>query len=66
VITTNTCGMADVVEHDFNGWLVPPANTQAIEEGIVRLAHSVELRRRLGEAARETMKRYTWSGRPAA
>jgi|SRR6266850_1250461 len=60
VITTNTCGMADVVEHDFSGWLVPPANTQAIEEGIVRLAHSVELRRRLGEAARETMKRYTW------
>jgi glycosyltransferase involved in cell wall biosynthesis len=60
VITTDTCGMADVVEHDFNGWLVPPANAQAIEEGIVRLAHSVELRRRLGEAARETMKRYTW------
>ena len=59
-ITTNTCGMADVVEHEFNGLLIPPANATAIEEGILRLARSVELRKKLGEAARETMKRYTW------
>jgi len=60
VITTETCGMPDVVEHEFNGLLVPLANAAAIEEGILRLAGSVELRRKLGETARETMKRYTW------
>jgi glycosyltransferase involved in cell wall biosynthesis len=60
VITTDTCGMADVVEHEFNGLLIPPANAAAIEEGILRLASSVELRKKLGEASRETMKRYTW------
>ena len=60
VITTETCGMADVVEHGFNGWLIPPADSAAMEEGILRLASSVELRQKLGEAARETMKRYTW------
>jgi glycosyltransferase involved in cell wall biosynthesis len=60
VITTETCGMTDVVEDRFNGLLVPPANASAIEEGILRLAGSVELRQKLGEAARETMKRYTW------
>lgn len=60
VITTETCGMPDVVEHDFNGLLIPPANAAAIEESILRLAHSVELCQKLGEAARRTMKRYTW------
>jgi glycosyltransferase involved in cell wall biosynthesis len=60
VITTETCGMPDMVEHEFNGLLIPPANAAAIEESVLRLANSVELRRELGEAARETMKRYTW------
>jgi glycosyltransferase involved in cell wall biosynthesis len=60
VITTETCGMPDVVENDYNGLLVPPANAMAIEEGILRLAKSVELREKLGVAARETVKRHTW------
>jgi glycosyltransferase involved in cell wall biosynthesis len=60
VITTETCGMPDVVEHGFNGLLIPPANAVAMEESILQLAHSVEMRRKLGEAACETMKRYTW------
>ena len=60
VITTETCGMPDVVEDDFNGVLVPPANTDAIVASVRRLAGSAETRRRLGEAARETMRRHTW------
>ena len=60
VITTETCGMPDVLENNYNGLLIPPANARAIEEGILRLVGSVELREKLGVAARETMKRYTW------
>ena len=60
VITTETCGMPDLIQHEVNGLLVPPANATAIEKSILRLAGSVELRRQLGEAGRETMKRYTW------
>lgn len=60
VITAETCGMTDVVENEYNGLLVPPANSAALEEAIVRLAGSVELRESLGVAARQTMKRYTW------
>jgi glycosyltransferase involved in cell wall biosynthesis len=60
VITTETCGMPDVVENEYNGLLIPPADSSAIEQGILRLAASVELREKLGTAARETMKRYTW------
>jgi glycosyltransferase involved in cell wall biosynthesis len=60
VITTETCGMTDVVENDFNGVLIPPADAKALEEAIVRLASSEELRDRLGNAARDSMQRYTW------
>src|ERR1700676_2118222 len=60
VITTETCGMPDVVENDFNGLLIPPADAEALEEAILRLANSAEVREKLGEAARESMQRYTW------
>jgi glycosyltransferase involved in cell wall biosynthesis len=60
VITTETCGMPDIVENAHNGILIPPANATSIEEAVLRLASSQELRQKLGEAARETMKRYTW------
>jgi glycosyltransferase involved in cell wall biosynthesis len=60
VITTETCGMPDVVEDGFNGLLIPPANALAIEEAVLRLASSPDLRQRLGHAAQQTMTRYTW------
>ncbi|HXJ05754.1 MAG TPA: glycosyltransferase family 4 protein [Candidatus Acidoferrum sp.] len=60
VITTETCGMPDVVENEFNGFLIPPGNAAAIEGAIEQLAKSAELRQKLGGNARETMKRYTW------
>jgi glycosyltransferase involved in cell wall biosynthesis len=60
VITTETCGMPDVVEDEVNGRLIPPGNAAAIEEAILYFANSPELREKLGAAARETMKRYTW------
>jgi glycosyltransferase involved in cell wall biosynthesis len=60
VIATETCGMADVVENNFNGLLVPPADAPAIEEAVLRVASSRDLRQRLGEAAQHSMARYTW------
>jgi glycosyltransferase involved in cell wall biosynthesis len=60
VITAETCGMPDVVENDFNGLLIPPADAPAIEEAVLRLAVSPDLRQRLGQAAQQTMARYTW------
>lgn len=60
VITTETCGMPDVVENGFNGVLIPPADAPAIKEAVLRLAASPDLRQQLGQAAQQTMKRYTW------
>ena len=60
VITTETCGMPDVVESGFNGLLVGPANAAAIEASVLRLAADPALRQRLGQAAQHSMKRYNW------
>jgi hypothetical protein len=51
---------ADIIENDFNGLLIPPADAAALEEAIVRLANCEDLRRKLGMAASETMERFTW------
>jgi glycosyltransferase involved in cell wall biosynthesis len=61
VVTTETCGMIDLVENEYNGLLIPPADSEALENAVVRLALDPDLRTRLGCAARETMKRFTWS-----
>jgi glycosyltransferase involved in cell wall biosynthesis len=60
VITTETCGMPDVVEDGLNGLLIPPADASAIENAVLRLAASAELRQSLGQTAQHTMTRYTW------
>jgi glycosyltransferase involved in cell wall biosynthesis len=60
VVTTNTCGMADVVEDEMNGLLVPAAESESLARAIERLCQSVELRRVLGMAGQETVRRYTW------
>jgi glycosyltransferase involved in cell wall biosynthesis len=60
VVTTNTSGMADVVENDVNGLLVAAADAEKLAEGIERLCRSPDLRKRLGLAGQETMRRYTW------
>src|SRR5260370_5695315 len=61
VITTETCGMPDIVEHEFNGLLIASADAAAVEESGLRLARSGEGRQKRGGAARQTMKRYTWA-----
>jgi glycosyltransferase involved in cell wall biosynthesis len=60
VVTTNTCGMADVVEDDVNGLLVAAADAENLACAVERLCGSTELRKRLGLAGQETMRRYTW------
>ncbi len=61
VITAETCGMADLIDHGRDGWLVPPADAHAIEDGILQLCGSAELREALGRAAQSRMARRTWN-----
>lgn len=61
VITAETCGMVDVVENDFNGLLVPPADEKALQAALARVCRCASLRKTLGGEARNTMRRYSWS-----
>ncbi|HMF13478.1 MAG TPA: glycosyltransferase family 4 protein [Gemmataceae bacterium] len=61
VVTTETCGMMDVIEDGYNGLLVKPAQTGELVAAVERLLGSPELARRLGEAGRESARRYTWA-----
>lgn len=60
VVTTNICGMADVVEDGRNGLLVPPADAEHLAHAIERLCQASNLRRELGQAAQNAMRCYTW------
>lgn len=61
VLTTETCGMMDIVEDGYNGLLAKPGDAAGIVASVRRMVESMELRVRLGGAARETMKRHTWA-----
>jgi glycosyltransferase involved in cell wall biosynthesis len=60
VVTTETCGMKDVIEDEYNGLLVKPADAPAFADAVEQLIISPELCVQLGTAAHETMKRHTW------
>ena len=55
VVATRVGGVADVVEHERTGVLVPPRNPAALADGIVRLATDFEGRLRMGYAGRASV-----------
>jgi glycogen(starch) synthase len=60
VVTTNTCGMADVIEDGVNGLLVPPADSTELARVVEGVCRDAELRREIGIAGQLTARRYTW------
>ena len=60
VVTTESSGMTDLVEDSHDGIFVIPGDAESLSAAIVRLCRDPELRLRLGSAAQEKMKRYTW------
>jgi glycosyltransferase involved in cell wall biosynthesis len=60
IVTTNTCGMADVIEDGVNGLLVPPADSTELSRVVEVVCKDAELRRELGAAGQSTARRYNW------
>ncbi|MFO7250101.1 MAG: glycosyltransferase family 4 protein [Actinomycetes bacterium] len=52
-------GPADVITHEKDGLLVPPRDVDALARAMIRAIEDVDLRKRLGAAARETVRAYT-------
>jgi len=55
VIASDVGGIPEVITSGVDGLLVPPASSSSLADAVVRLALSPSLRRRLGEAGRETV-----------
>jgi glycosyltransferase involved in cell wall biosynthesis len=51
----------EIAEHGKHAWLVPPADPRALADAIRKLWHDDELRRKLGEAARQRIvEEFSW------
>jgi len=61
VITTGSNGMTDVIEDSHDGLFIIPGDADSLTSMITRLCRDAESRHRLGNAAQEKMRRYTWA-----
>ncbi len=52
VVVTAVGGMKEMVQHEVNGLLVPPADSAALAQGWLRLLRDAALRERFSQAAR--------------
>lgn len=66
VVASAVGGLLDAVEHGVTGLLVPPGDARALRRALERLLADGELRRRLGQAARERARRELSWGRATA
>ena len=56
VVATRVGGVPDVVTDGVNGFLVEPGDTEAAAERVAQLAGDPELRSRLGDSGRESVR----------
>jgi glycosyltransferase involved in cell wall biosynthesis len=57
IIASHAGGMPEVVEDGVNGRLVPPGDVAALSDALEQLLSNKDLRRRMGEAGRQKMRR---------
>jgi glycosyltransferase involved in cell wall biosynthesis len=61
IVTTDTCGMKDLIDHDRTGLLIPRRSPDAIVAAVDSLLAHQDRRERLGRAAHATaLQSYTW------
>lgn len=56
VVVSNVGGLPELVEHGFNGLLVPPSDPPALAQALERLAVNPEERRAMGERGRDRVE----------
>ena len=57
VITSDICGIQELVEDGVSGILVPPKNPEAIADGIKKLLKNSKLRERMGKEGRKKIEK---------
>lgn len=60
IVATNICGNPEVVEDNFNGFLVPPKDTKALSSAILKILGDKKLEEKISEHALLSSKKYSW------
>lgn len=55
VIACHGQGIEDVIQHGYNGWLIDPDDLRGMADALFALLHDLDLRRRIGSAARKSI-----------
>jgi colanic acid/amylovoran biosynthesis glycosyltransferase len=53
VVTTSISGISELVRHGETGWLVPPANAEALAEAVERIYNNLDEAAHLGASGRD-------------
>lgn len=61
VVATSVGGVPEAIQNNQNGILAPTADSDALAEGLSKLLDDIALRRRLGENAKITAKKFSWA-----
>ena len=56
-VSTDLTGIPEIIDHNVNGFIVPPGDVDVLANGLDRLLRSPALRERLGTAARQKVER---------
>ncbi len=60
IVTTRVCGIPDILEHQKEALLVPPRDSGALADAVLRLIREAPLREKLGRAAQQRAHSITW------
>jgi glycosyltransferase involved in cell wall biosynthesis len=60
-IGSNVGGVPDVIQHEYNGLLVPPNSPEALSAAIIRLVENDSLRNGMGRNGRRLAEEHDWS-----
>lgn len=60
VVASDIAGYRFVMQHEVQGLLVPPEDSQALAEALIRLLRNPEEQRRFGEAGRQRAAEFSW------
>jgi len=62
VISTNICGIPEMISNGRSGVLIPPNDTDAIANSIIKLIDDEDLRKELAREARESaVRNFSWA-----
>ena len=60
VVASDIGGIPDIIENNFNGLLVPPADAEKLEDNLNFLLQNPEIGKKFSENALKGIKKYSW------